>query len=119
MKRFAALAFALATVLSFASCNNPNGPPGNYGSISGKITSSSGQPIANVIVVVDNVLDGEPSASDGTYQVHYVPVTDPLSLASAAIPNPPAGYAAPAPQTNITVVAGQTTAGVNFTLTPT
>jgi Carboxypeptidase regulatory-like domain len=118
MNRLAALAFVLVTALGLASCSNPNGPPGNYGSIAGKITSSSGQPIANVIVVVDNVINGEPSGADGTYQVHYVPVTDQLSPATAAIPNPPAGYAPPAPQTNIMVMAGQTTNGVNFTLTP-
>jgi hypothetical protein len=118
MRRLVTLALALATTLCIAYCSNPNGPPGNYGSISGKITSSSGQPIANVIVVVDNVIDGEPSAADGTYSVHYVPVTDPLSPASAAIPNPPAGYAPPAPQTNIMVMAGQTTGGINFILSP-
>jgi hypothetical protein len=108
MKRIA-MALTLATAVALAACQNPNSPSGSYGTISGKVTSSTGQPVAGVVVVVDNVLNSAPSAADGSYTVQLVPVTDPLSPATVTVDpkSIPVGYSAPAQQT-VQVTAGQT-----------
>lgn len=114
MKRLGVLLGIVSIIVSLAACTNPAAPPGNYGSISGKITSTSGQPLAGANVVVDNGPSGT-SAADGTYNIAYVPVTDALSPDTVSV-TPPAGYAAPSPRTNVQVAAGKTTTGVDFTL---
>lgn len=119
MKRIAVWIGAISVACALVACTNPAAPPGNYGSITGKITSASGQPIAGVVVQVDSGPSGT-SGADGTYSIQYVPVTDALSPDTVAVEasSVPRGYSVPASQTNIQVKAGQTTSNVNFVLTP-
>lgn len=118
MKRVAAWLGAVSVVCALVACTNPAAPPGNYGSISGKVTSTSGQPVAGVVVTVDNGPYSQPSGSDGTYSVQYVPVTDPLSPNTVAVTTVPPGYSIPPPRTDVQVSAGSTTQNINFTLPP-
>jgi hypothetical protein len=118
MFRLAISATALFAAASLWACSNPNAPPGNYGSVAGKVTNSSGQPVAGVIVEADYGPTSAPSAADGSYTINYVPVTDPLSPATVAVKSVPSGYGIPAPQTNVQVQSGQTTQGINFVLPP-
>ncbi|HXW51940.1 MAG TPA: carboxypeptidase-like regulatory domain-containing protein [Candidatus Acidoferrales bacterium] len=115
--RLVRLICTLALVAVVVACQNQAGPPGNYGMISGKITSSSGQPVANVTVQVDNGPSGV-SGSDGTYTIQQAPVTDALSPDIVAVTAVPTGYGIPPPQNNVMVTANTTTANVNFTLPP-
>ncbi len=119
MKRIAVWLGAVLVAWALVACTNPAAPPGNYGSIAGKITSNSGQPLAGVVVQVDSGPSGT-SGSDGTYSIAYVPVTDALSPDTVAVEasSVPRGYAAPPPLTNVQVKGGQTTTGVNFVLAP-
>jgi hypothetical protein len=108
----------IAAVMSLAACQNPNSaPPGDYGTVSGKITSASGQPVAGVVVQVDSGPEGT-SGADGNYVVTTVPATDQLSPAIVAVTSVPAGYGIPPPLNNVQVKAGTITPGVNFTLPP-
>lgn len=114
-KRIPAVALAVSLALMLGACQNPAAPPGNYGSISGKVATASGAPVAAVTVTVDN----GPSATtgaDGTYTISYVPVTDALSPDIVAVTSVPAGFGIPPPNNNVQVKAGQVTPNINFTL---
>lgn len=113
----ARLLVAVAMAALVAACQNPANPPGNYGTITGKVTTTSGQPVAGVTVTVDNGPYATTGA-DGAYTITTVPVTDALSPDIVAITSVPSGFAIPPPRNNIQVTAGQTTTGINFTLTP-
>jgi len=110
-------AVVIAATLALQACNSPAIPPGNYGSVAGTITSTSGQPIAGAVVVIDYALTGT-SGPDGKYIVNTVPVHPPGAPAHVDIPNPPSGYRRPSPRDDVQVVAGQTTQNVNFVLQP-
>ncbi len=105
----------VAAACVLAACSNPAAMVGNYGTISGRITNTAGQPVANATIVVDSVIQAT-SGADGSYVVTGVPVTDQLSPATVSV-NPPPGYAPP-PQQTVQVKANQTTANVNFVLSP-
>src|SRR5579864_9530829 len=74
------LAAVAVAALALAACNNPAAPQGNYGTIFGKVSSTSGQPIANATVLIDSVIKVQ-TAADGTYSYSNVPLTDQLSPA--------------------------------------
>jgi hypothetical protein len=110
-------AAAIAAALALQACNSPTIPPGNYGSVAGTITNTSGQPIAGVTVQVDygpsNV-----SGPDGKYIVNTVPVHPVSAPAHVEVTSVPSGYRKPPPRDDVQVVAGQTTPSVNFVLQP-
>lgn len=108
-------AAAIAAALTLQACNSPAIPPGNYGSVAGTITSSSGQPVAGVVVQVDFGPAGT-SGPDGKYIVNTVPVSSSGAPAHVEVTSVPTGYRKPAPREDVQVVAGQTTQNVNFTL---
>ena len=114
MIRFIACGAIAVAVLLATGCNNPGAPQGNYGTIFGKVTSTSGQPIANATVVIDGVIN-TPTLADGTYSYSNVPLTDPLS--PATVQAQASGY-----QTSSTRSVQCQTAGckteVDFTLSP-
>jgi Carboxypeptidase regulatory-like domain len=103
---------ALAASLILFGCGGPATPKGNYGSVSGTVTSDTGTPIAGADVLIDFTIDVKTGA-DGTYKADTVPA-DPgpnTSVTASA-----AGYS---PKTQFaTVAAGQNTP-VNFQLTHT
>ena len=105
----------LAAALALGACNTPLIPPGNYGTITGTVTSSSGQPIAGVVVQVDYGPSGT-SGADGKYSVSNVPISTPTSPAHVAVTSAPSGYRLPSPRDDVQVQAGQTTANINFVL---
>ncbi len=114
-KRISAVVLAFGLVLLLGACQNPAAPPGNYGSITGKVSTASGSPVAGVTITVDN----GPSATtgaDGAYTINYVPVTDALSPDIVAVTSVPAGFGIPPPNNNVQVKAGQVTPNINFTL---
>jgi len=114
-----AIAPAIAAItLVLAACNSPNVPPGNYGIVTGTITSSNGQPVAGVVVLADYGTSGT-SASDGRYTINTVPISSSTSPTTISIQasSVPAGYRVPAPQM-VQVIAGQTTPNINFVLQP-
>jgi len=110
-------AVVIAAALALQACNSPAIPPGNYGSVAGTVTSTSGQPIAGATVQVDfgpsNV-----SGPDGKYTVNNVPITSASSPAHVEVTIVPSGYRRPSPRDDVQVVAGQTTQNVNFVLQP-
>ena len=48
--RLFSIAVLAASGLLLSSCNSPNIPPGNYGTVTGTVTSRNGQPVAGVVV---------------------------------------------------------------------
>jgi Carboxypeptidase regulatory-like domain len=115
MRAVISLAFAtLALVL--VGCNSPSIPPGNYGTVTGTVTSSNGQPVAGVVVYADSGPSGT-SGADGHYSIATVPISSSISPTTISITTVPAGYRVPAAQ-NVQVIAGQTTPNVNFVLQP-
>jgi hypothetical protein len=106
---------ALAAAALLVACQNPMNPTGNYGSISGRVTTASGQPVAGVTVTVDSGPYATTGA-DGTYTITTVPVTDALTPDVVAVTSVPSGFAIPPSRNNIQVTAGQTTTGINFVL---
>jgi hypothetical protein len=114
MIRLTACAAIAVAAMVIAGCNNPGALQGNYGTIFGKVTSTSGQPIANATVVIDGVIN-TPTLADGTYSYSNVPLTDPLSPATVSAQA--SGY-----QTSSVRSAQCQTAGckteVDFTLSP-
>ena len=112
---FAAAAIAAALVLQ--ACNSPAIPPGNYGSVAGTTTNTSGQPVAGVVVRVDYGTTGT-SGPDGKYIVNTVPVSPSGATAHVEVLTVPSGYRIPPARDDVQVVAGQTTQNVNFTLQP-
>ncbi|MBV8164579.1 MAG: hypothetical protein JOZ91_09945 [Candidatus Eremiobacteraeota bacterium] len=114
----------IATVLAVsalvaAGCNSPNIPPGNYGIVSGLVTSSKGQPVAGVVVQADYGPSSPPTGPDGRYTINTVPISSAASGTTISIlpSSVPSGYGVP-PAQNIQVIAGQTTPNVNFVLSP-
>ena len=111
-------AAVIAAALALEACNSPAIPPGNYGSISGTISSTSGQPIAGATVQVDYVQLMGVSGPDGKYAVSGVPITSVSSPAHVEVTIVPSGYRKPPPRDDVQVIAGQTTQNVNFVLQP-
>ena len=116
--RITIAAAAIAAALALGACNSPSIPPGNYGSIAGTITSTSGQPIAGVTVQVDFVQLMGVSGPDGKYTVSGVPTHTASAPAHVEVTVVPNGYRKPPPRDDVQVQAGQTTQGVNFVLQP-
>lgn len=116
--RIAIASAVAAAALALAACNSPTVPPGNYGTVTGTVTSSSGQPVAGVMVQADYGTSGT-SGSDGRYTISTVPISSANSLTTISVVgnSVPKGYGVPAPQ-NVQVVAGQTTQNINFVLPP-
>ena len=112
--RLATTVAVVAAAIAAAACNSPAIPPGNYGSVAGTITSSTGQPVAEVTVKADLGTSGV-SGADGHYTIPTVPISSALSPTEIEVTGVPAGYGKPPPQ-NVQVLAGQTTSGVNFVL---
>jgi hypothetical protein len=110
-------AAAIAAVFALQACNSPAIPPGNYGSVAGTITNTSGQPLAGATVQVDFGPSGT-SGPDGKYIVNTVPVHPPGTPAHVEVATVPTGYRKPPPRDDVQVVAGQTTPNVNFVLQP-
>ena len=111
-------AVAIIASLALGACNSPAIPPGNYGTVTGTVTSTSGQPIAGVTVRADYALTSTPTGTDGKYTISNVPISSANAPAYIDIPNPPAGYAAPPARNDVQVIAGQTTPNINFVLSP-
>jgi hypothetical protein len=112
IRRIAAMA-ALAAALVLAACGgNPAAPQGNYGTITGFVKSSTGQPIAGAKVTADAVLSAT-SGADGKYVIQTVPVDS--STTTTTVTCHADGYQDPPPQ-HITVTAGKQFE-VDFTLT--
>lgn len=107
-------AVAIAAALALSACNSPTIPPGNYGSIAGTITDTSGHPLAGAVVTADYG-PSDTSGPDGKYTIKGVPVHPATSPAHVAV-TPPSGYRAPPPRDDVVVVAGQTTQNINFVL---
>lgn len=108
---------AVLAALTLAACNSSATPQGNYGNVSGAITSTSGQPIAGVTIQADYALNST-SGADGKYTINGVPVSPPSSPAHIAVTNVPRGYGLPPARDDVQVQAGQTTQNVNFVLPP-
>lgn len=111
-------AAVIAAALALQACNSPTIPPGNYGSVAGTITNTSGQPIAGAVVTVDYGPFSSPSGPDGKYIVNTVPVSPSGAPAHVEVSTVPSGFRKPPPRDDVQVVAGQTTANVNFILQP-
>ncbi len=111
---FAAVVFAAVVASALGACSNPAAPQGNYGTITGKIMSNSGRPVAGATITVDYSITAT-SKADGTYTVQTVPVTTPS--APAIVQVTAQGYQSPAPRSDVQVQSGANVV-VNFTLTP-
>ena len=107
----------IATALGLGACNSPTVPPGNYGTVTGAITSSSGQPVAGVTVWADYGPTSLPTGPDGRYTIQEAPISSAMSGTEIQVHSVPSGYGIPAVQ-NVQVIAGQTTPNVNFVLPP-
>ncbi len=112
------VAVAVAAALALVACNSPAIPPGNYGTITGAVTSTSGQPIAGVVVQADYGPASAPSGADGKYTIATVPISSANSPAHVEVTLVPSGFAKPAPRDDVQVVAGQITPNINFVLSP-
>ncbi len=110
--KYLGIAAVLCSLL-LTACNNPAGPPGQYGIIKGTITSSSGQPVAGATILVDYT-ENATSKTDGTYEVDNVPQAP--STAPAIVQVSANGYQSQM-RSDVIVQVGQTTV-VNFTLSP-
>ena len=131
--RVGGLVVIIAMAALLASCQSPTNAPGNYGSISGRVTTldppgtitssfalavnAAGQ-VMGGYVDSNSIEHGFLWSPDGTYTITTVPVTDALSPDVVTVTSVPSGFAVPAPRTNVQVTAGQTTTGINFTLAP-
>ncbi|MDQ6781686.1 MAG: carboxypeptidase-like regulatory domain-containing protein [Candidatus Eremiobacteraeota bacterium] len=104
---------AIAAALALGACGNPAGPPGQYGTIKGTITSTSGQPISGAHILIDYSIPTT-SKSDGTYEYTNVPVAP--SAAPAVVTVSAQGFQ-PATRSDIVVQVAQTTV-VDFRLSP-
>ncbi|MBC5805975.1 MAG: carboxypeptidase regulatory-like domain-containing protein [Candidatus Eremiobacteraeota bacterium] len=110
-----AASFIAAVVASaLSACSNPAAPQGNYGTITGKIMSNSGRPVAGATITVDYSITAT-SKADGAYTVQTVPVTTPA--APAIVQVTAQGYQTPPPRSDVQVQSGASVQ-VNFTLTP-
>ncbi|HLW38683.1 MAG TPA: carboxypeptidase-like regulatory domain-containing protein [Candidatus Eremiobacteraceae bacterium] len=113
MIRLSFIAAVAATALLLAACGNPAGPPGQYGTIKGTITSAAGQPIAGATILIDYTINAT-SKTDGSYQADLVPSAPASAPAVVTVSAP--GYQSQT-RTDIVVQVGQPTV-VNFTLAP-
>lgn len=111
---FAAAIVAAVIASLLSACGNPAAPQGNYGTITGKITSNSGRPVAGATITVDYSITAT-SKADGTYTVPTVPVTTPA--APAIVQVTAQGYQSPAPRSDVQVQSGASVV-VDFTLAP-
>ena len=110
----ATFAFALAAALVVAGCNNnPAAPKGNYGTITGVVKSSSGQPVAKATVTADFVITAHTDAS-GKYTLQQVPVDS--TTTTTTVSCSASGYQNP-PDQHVTVSSGKQYE-VDFTLSP-
>jgi hypothetical protein len=108
------LAAAVAASLALAGCGgNPAAPQGNYGTITGIVKSSSGQPIANATVTADFVVTQRTDAT-GKYTLQQVPIDS--SATTTTVSCSASGYQNP-PDQHVTVNAGKQYE-VDFTLSP-
>ncbi len=114
--RIVLVCIIVAAELAIAGCNSPTIPPGNYGTVTGTITNSGGHPVAGVTVKADFGTSGV-SDQAGHYSIPDVPISSSLSPTEIDVTDVPPGYGKPPPQ-NVQIVAGQTTANVNFVLPP-
>jgi protocatechuate 3,4-dioxygenase beta subunit len=110
-------AVAIIALLALTACNSPAIPPGNYGTVSGTVTSTSGQPVAGVTVQADYG-PSYVTGADGKYSIPTVPISSANSPAHIQVTVVPPGYAVPAARDDVQVIAGQITANINFVLTP-
>jgi len=107
-------ASAAALVLGVAGCGGGSvAPQGNYGTISGTVKSSAGQPISGATVTVDLSISVQTDAN-GKYTVQTVPIDSPTTTTTVTCSA--SGYQDPPPQ-HVTVSAGKTYE-VDFTLSP-
>lgn len=113
MIRISLAAATVAIALALGACGNPAGPAGQYGTIKGTITSTSGQPIGGAQILIDYSIPTT-SKTDGTYEYTNVPVAP--SAAPAVVAVNAQGYQ-PATRSDIVVQVGQTTV-VDFRLSP-
>jgi len=77
MLRRSLLVAVCAAAISLAGCPNPAAPTGDYGSVAGVVSASTG-PLAGVKVCVA-VVDCTVSAADGTFKISTVPA-DPTGV---------------------------------------
>lgn len=116
MMRFIFSAAAIAAALALAACNNPAAPQGNYGTIAGTVTSTSGQPVAGVVILIDYTISVT-TGPDGKYTFTSVPLAPATAPARVEVKVVPSGYHIPPPRTDVQVLVNQTTT-VNFVLSP-
>jgi Carboxypeptidase regulatory-like domain len=110
----AAVLAAAVVASALSACSNPAAPQGNYGTITGKIMSTSGRPVVGATITVDYSITAT-SKADGTYTVQTVPVTTPS--APAIVQVTAQGYQTPPPRSDVQVQSGASVQ-VNFTLNP-
>jgi hypothetical protein len=102
-----------AAIACTAACTNQNqNPVGDYGTVQGIVSSSSG-PITGAQVCIDVSVCSVPTGADGSYRIINVPA-DPAG-ASEPITATAAGYAQFSGQVH--VVAGTTPTPFNITMT--
>ena len=102
----------LAALIGAAGCGNQmQNPSGNYGTVQGVVSSSSG-PVAGAQVCIDVSICAT-SASDGTYKITNVP-SDPVGT-NEPITATASGYQNFSGQVH--VVAGATPTPYNITMT--
>lgn len=100
-------------LLAAAGCGGPGVPQGNYGTLFGRVTNPSGQPIAGATITVDYVITTQTGA-DGSYRVTTVPA-DPSSAKQTVVQASKAGFVTQQQPANVPPNA-QTE--VDFTLQP-
>jgi hypothetical protein len=116
MMRLTIAAAVIAAAFALSACTNPAAPQGNYGTIAGTITSTAGQPVAGVILVIDYTISVT-TGPDGKYSFTSVPLAPPGAPARVEVTTVPSGYQVPPPRTDVQVQVNQTTV-VNFVLSP-
>ncbi len=99
----------IGAALTLAGCPGQNAPQGDYGSVAGVVSSSSG-PIAGASVCIF-VVECVTTAADGSYKITTVP-SDPTGV-NETITASAANYTSASQQVHIAV--GQQTPA-NFTL---
>jgi len=110
--RYFLRAGALMAALAVFGCGSQAVPKGDYGTVSGHVKSSSGQPISGATVTIDSVLTAT-TASDGSYSVGTVPAdsADTNTMVQAAAH----GFTCPTQSTKVTSQASST---VDFICSP-
>jgi hypothetical protein len=116
MTRLTIATGVIIVALALSGCPNPAAPQGNYGTISGTITSAAGQPVAGVTILIDYTISVT-TGPDGKYTFTSVPLAPPSAPARVEVKVVPSGFQIPPPRTDVVVVLNQTTV-VNFVLSP-